>query len=88
MDTVMIRFSSLLPISAPFRISAPIPFSAPIVINAPILLRDPILIGIIIFKYGYLSTEVHLPLIAHKRTVMPHYKNYGRRLSFSTIMSM
>ena len=31
----------------------------------------------IILEYGYVSTEVHLPLIAHKRTVMPHYKNNG-----------
>ena len=30
--------------------------------------------NIIILVYGYVSTEVHLPLIAHKRTVMPHYK--------------
>ena len=30
----------------------------------------------------------HLPLIAHKRTVMSHYKNSGLRLSFSTIMFM
>ena len=26
---------------------------------------------------GYVSTEVHLPLIAHKQAVMPHYKNSG-----------
>ena len=85
MDTVMIRFSALLPISAPFRISVPN------LITAPILLRGSIQIIIIIFEYGYLSTEVHVPLmslIAHKRTVMPHYKNSGLRLSFSTIMSM
>ena len=28
-------------------------------------------------EYGYVSTVVHLPLIAQKRTVMPHYKNSG-----------
>ena len=31
----------------------------------------------IILGYGYVSTEVQLPLIAHKRAVMPHYKNSG-----------
>ena len=43
---------------------------------------------IIILEYGYVSTEVHLPLIAHQRTVMQHYKNSGLCLSFSTVMSM
>ena len=33
-----------------------------------------ILSCIIILEYGYISTEVHLPLIAHKRTEMPHFK--------------
>ena len=73
MDTVMIRFTALLPISAPFRISVPILI---ILITAPILPRRSILIIVIIFEYGYLSTEVHLPLmslIAHKRTVMPQW---------------
>ena len=38
-------------------------------------------------EYRYVvSMEVHLPLIAHKRRVMPHYKNSGLRLIFSTIM--
>ena len=64
-------------------------FSAPIRIGAPLqmcflLISAPI----IILKYGYVSAEVHLPLIAQKRTVMPHYKNSGLRLTFSTIMSM
>ena len=36
----MIRFSALLPISAPFRISAPIPLRALISISAPINLRS------------------------------------------------
>ena len=38
--TVMIRFSALLPISAPFQISAPLRmcFCAPILISAPILI--------------------------------------------------
>ena len=31
----------------------------------------------IIEEYGCVSTEVHLHLIAHKRTVFPHYKNSG-----------
>ena len=30
--------------------------------------------NIITLEYGYLSTKVHPPLIAHKHTVMPHYK--------------
>ena len=30
-------------------------------------------------EYGYVSTEVHLPLITHKRTVMPHDKNSSLR---------
>ena len=30
-----------------------------------------------ILEYGYVSTKVYLPLIARKRTVMPHYKNSG-----------
>ena len=44
--------------------------------------------SIIILEYGFVSTEVHLPLIAHQRTVMPHYKNSGLCPSFSTIMSL
>ena len=28
-------------------------------------------------EYGCVSVEVHLHLIAHKRTVFPHYKNSG-----------
>ena len=31
-------------------------------------------IYIIILGYGCVSAEVHLRLITHKRTVMPHYK--------------
>ena len=31
----------------------------------------------IIEEYGYVSTEVHLYLIAQERTVFPHYKNSG-----------
>ena len=38
-STVMIRFSPLLPLSAPFLISAPIPLGTPIPISAPILLQ-------------------------------------------------
>ena len=30
-------------------------------------------------EYGYVSTEVHLPLITHKRMVMPHDKNSSLR---------
>ena len=30
-------------------------------------------------EYGYVSTEVHLSLITHKRTVMPHDKNRSLR---------
>ena len=44
--------------------------------------------SIIILVYGSVSTEVHLTLIAHQRTVMPHYKNSGLCLSFSTVMSL
>ena len=44
--------------------------------------------SIIILEYGFVSTEVHLPLIAHQRTVMPHYKNSGLCLRFSTVMSL
>ena len=44
--------------------------------------------SIIILEYGFVSTEVHLPLIAHQRTVMPHYKNSGLCPSFSTVMSL
>ena len=44
--------------------------------------------SIIILVYGSVSTEVHLALIAHQRTVMPHYKNSGLCLSFSTVMSL
>ena len=36
-------------------------------------------------EYGYVSTKVHLPLIAHKCMVKPNYKNSGRCLSYSTI---
>ena len=28
-------------------------------------------------EYGYVSTEVHLPLVSHKRTVSPSYKTVG-----------
>ena len=63
-------------------------FSAPIRIGAPSNVFLLISAPIIILKYGYVSAEVHLPLIAHKRMVMPHYKNSGLRLTFSTIMSM
>ena len=34
-----------------------------------------------------MSTMVHLPLIVHKWTVMPHYKNRGVHLSFPIIWS-
>ena len=44
--------------------------------------------SIIILEYGSVSTEVHLTLIAQQRTVMPHYKNSGLWLSFSTVMSL
>ena len=44
--------------------------------------------SIIILEYGSVSTEVHLTLIAQQRTVMPHYKNSGLCLSFSTVMSL
>ena len=40
--------------------------------------------NIIILEYGYALTEVHLPLIAHKRTVMPHYHS-GLRLNIHRI---
>ena len=35
---------------------------------------DLLKLPIIILEYGYLSTKVHLPLIAHKRSVIPHFK--------------
>ena len=65
--TVTIRFSALLPINATFQISAP--FECGFVNKRPH--------SNIIQEYRYVSTKVHLPLIAHKRTVMPHYKNSG-----------
>ena len=64
--TVMIRFSALLPIIPPFRISAP--YECVSLVN-----KRPYSI----LEYGYVSTEVHLPLIAHKQTVMAHYENSG-----------
>ena len=65
--TVMIRFSALLPISAPFE--------CVFVNKRPHSAKSPY--SNIILEYGYVSTEVHLPLVAQKRTVMPHYKNSG-----------
>ena len=46
-----------------------------------------------ILAYEYVSTEVHLPFIAHKRTVMPHYKNsglnrYGKSVFFTAISKL
>ena len=64
----------------------------PFVLTAdPLKLREDFAIThvkfniIISFENGYVSAEVHLPLIVHKQTVMPHYKNSGVRLSFTTI---
>ena len=57
-SNVMIRFSALLPISVRLRMC--------FVNKRPHS-------NIIILVYGYLSTEVHLPLIPHKRTAMPQY---------------
>ena len=53
----------------------------------------------IIWEYGYVSTEVHLHLMAHKRTVFPLYKNSGlmsmwvhkvfkRMISFSNFVAI
>ena len=67
------------PIQRPHSNKSPLPPSS----NVFLLISAPI----IILKYGYVSTEVHLPLIAHKRTVMPHYKNSGLRLTFSTTVN-
>ena len=44
-------------------------------LNMFLLISAPILI--LYQSTGYVSTDVHLPLIAHKRTVMPHYKHSG-----------
>ena len=56
-STVMIRFSVLLPISVPFEC---------------VFVNKRPHSNIIILVYG-VSTEVHLPLIPHKRTAMPQY---------------
>ena len=73
----MIRFSTLLPIRAPFQISASpsnvfLLISAPIVISAPILISTPTLISapyshIITAPSEYVSNVVYLPLIADIR---------------------
>ena len=34
-------------------------------------------------EHGYVSTEVHLSLVAYKRTEMPQHKNSDLRVSFS-----
>ena len=73
--TVVIQFRTLLPISAPFRLSPPPPFECVFVNECPHSAKRPY--SNIILGYGYVSTEVQLPLIAHKRAVMPHYKNSG-----------
>ena len=52
--------------------------------NVFLLISTPILLVILQRR----QTEVHLPSIAHKRTVIPRYKNSGLRQSFSIIMSM
>ena len=62
----MTRFNALLPISPLFRISAP--YECISLVN-----KRPYSM----LEYGYVSTEFHLPLIAHKQTVMPHYENSG-----------
>ena len=62
--TVMIWFSTLLPISAPFE--------CVFVNKRPHSAKGPY--SNIILDYGYVSTKVHLPLIAHKQTVVPHWK--------------
>ena len=64
---VMIRFSALLPISPPFRISTP--YECVSLVN-----KRPYSI---IIRVRVRINEVHLPLIAQKQTVMPHYKNSG-----------
>ena len=67
-STVMIQLSALLPMSVPFEC---------------VFVNKRPHSNIIILVFGYVSTEIHLPLIPLKRTVMPHYKNSGLCLSFS-----
>ena len=67
----MIRFSTLLPIRAPFQISAP-PANVFLLISAPILRSAPTLISvpysnIITAPSEYVSNVVYLPLIADIR---------------------
>ena len=67
----MIRFSTLLPIRAPFQISAP-PSNVFLLISAPILISAPTLISapysnIITAPSEYVSNVVYLPLIADIR---------------------
>ena len=73
--TVMISISISRPPSNKRPLSNKRPYECVFVNKRPYSAKRPY--SNIILEYGYVTTEVHLPLIALKRMVMPHYKNSG-----------
>ena len=73
--TVMISISISRPPSYKRPLSNKRPYECVFVNKRPHSAKLPY--SNIILEYGYVTSEVHLPLIAHKRTVMPHYKKSG-----------